>query len=476
MQRGSIIVTILILMMFFGTLVLGLLTVTRANLVRARGRLMLLQAQYSAESGADAAIAQLNSGDDTYAGAASAVTVLNNGQYRSTFTTSVTTGTDAKQRIIISSGKVYSPASATTAQYSRKIRITAERTSTTTAASMTSRNIIEVGSGVKNIVAKDVYVNGFIIMDKNVNNLIAEKITVAGKNTSAGNCSIGGSGNLIKPASFSNPLQTKTILNLSYNNCVSPPGNTSNANFTVSVNQSTISTLQSMYIPWGQYMGSSYTSAGSCSSWTSGGATRNIPSVSGSKATHYPDSSSNVSASCGTNGNLDLGTNTYNINDNVHVRANLCATSACEPTFNNPTATVRYVFIEGTINFDSIKTPDTSGPIVFIAYGSDPASKAGSCPYGGAIYLGKGGSNNTYAPHVYLLAMNGICLDGTKFGSGSQPSSKGIPAPALGGIAGKNIYVATNSGSPWDLALDPTFPTDQIPLDLSWRQSSYERL
>ncbi len=475
-QQGSIIVTILILTVFFSTLVLSLLVVTQANLVRSRGRILLLQAQYSAESGVDAAIAELNSGNTTYAGAGSEITVLNNNQYRATFTTSVSSGSTTKERVILAEGKVYSPSSSATARYTRTIRVIAERTSTTTAASLLSRNIVEIGSGVKNIVAKDTYVNGFIKMDKNTTNLIAEHITVGGREVSANNCSIAGSGNLVKPTSFSDPSQTKTVLNLAYNNCISPPGNTSNSDFTVNSNQSTISTVQSMYIPWDQYLDASYTDAGSCSDWTSGTSPHAIPSTTGSKKTHYPDSSDNTSALCGAGGDINLGSGTYTINDSVHLRANLCSASACEPTFDNPTSDVKYVFVEGTINFGSLNSPVGSGPIVFIAYGADPGSKTGVCPHGGAIYIGKDG--NTYAPNIYLLAMNGICLDKTKFSQASQPSTQpnGLPTPALGGIGGKNIYVATNPGSPWDLALDPGFPVDQIPIDLSWRQSRYERL
>ena len=475
-QQGSIIVTILILTVFFSMLVLGLLVVTQANLTRSRDRILLLQAQYSAESGVDATIAKLNAGDTTYAGTGTEVTVLNNSQYRATFTTSVVTGTSSKERIITAEGQVYSPAAATTARYVRKIRVTAERSSTTTASSLLSRNIVEVGSGVKNIVTKDAYVNGYIKMDKNTTNLIAENVTVAGRQVGAGNCSIGGSGNLLKPSSFSDPTQTKTNLLLAYNNCITPPGNTSNSNFNVLANQSTISTVQSTYIPWDQYLDSSYTNAGSCSDCNSGSSPVNIPSITGSKKTHYPDSGSNISSSCGTNGDLSLGSTTYNISDSVHIRANLCQASECQPTFNNPTSSVVYVFVEGTINFGSLNTTVGSGPIVFIAYGADPASKTSSCPLGGSIYLG--GDSNTYAPSVYLLAMNGICLDKTKFSNSGLPSTQtnGLPTPALGGIGGKNIYVATNPGSPWDLALDPNFPLAQIPIDLSWRQASYERL
>jgi hypothetical protein len=452
-------------MIFLTTILLGATTLASANLSRARSRIMLLQAQYAAESGADNAIAMLNSGNTTYTGTTSDVELLNAGQYKATFSVSVAAGSTDKERIITATGKVYSPAGASSPTHTRKIRVIAQRTSTTTASSIMSRNIMAVDSGVKNIIGRDIYVNGFITMAKNTTNLIGENITVAGKNTGATNCSIGGTGNLVKPTTFTNPGQTKTVLNLAYNNCISPPGNTSNADFTVNVNQTNISQIQSMYIPWSQYLDSSYqNSPTGCTDWTTGGTTRQIPSTGNTKKTHYPDSSGGIATTCGTSGNIDLGSNTFVINDNVHLRANLCATSACDPTFNNPTAEVKYVFVEGTINFDGLHTAASSGPIVFITYGTDPAAFSGVCPYGGSIYLGKNGT--TSAPAIYLLATNGICLDKTKFGVD----------PALGGVGGKNIYVATNSGTPFDLKMDPNFPVAAIPIDLAWREVYYQRL
>jgi len=463
-QQGSVIVAILITMIFLSTLVLSLIVLANADLARARGRILLLQAQYAAESGADAAIAYFNNGNEAYAGTSSDVTVLDSTQYKAKYSLVVTAGSSGKEKIITAVGKVYAPSTATTPSYTRTLRITAQRTSSTTSSSIVSRNIIDLASGVKNVTAKDIYLNGYINLEKNTNNLIAENITVAGKNTGATNCSIGGSGNLVKPTTFTTPGQTKTKITVAYNNCVSPPGNTSNANFDVLANQTNISTVQSMYIPWSQFMDNTYTNAGNCNDWTTGGATRNIPGNSATKATHYPDSSSNIISSCGTSGNINLGSNRYNINQNAHVRANLCSASACTPTFFNPDPTLKYVFVEGTINFGSVQSVSGSGPIAFIAYGTDPAAMAGACPYGGSIYLGNSG--NTSAPAIYFLATNGICLDKTKFGSD----------PALGGLGGKNIYIATNSGTPFDLALDTAFPTAQIPIDLSWRAARYQRL
>lgn len=463
-QQGMILVSMISILVFLGVIMVGIFSLASANLNRSKGRILSLEAQYAAESGADAAVAVLNSGNDTYTGSATPVSVLTAGTFKASYTVSVANGSTGKERVITAVGKVYSPKTATTPTATRTLRVVTQRSSVSTASSVVSRNILALDSGIKNLYARDIYVNGFIQMAKNTTNLVAENITVAGKNTGATNCSISGTGNLVKPSSFSNPGQTKTNITTAYNNCISPPGNSSNTNFNVLANQNNISTLQSTYIPWSQYMDSTYqNSPGGCNDWTTGASPRTIPSTGNTKKTHYPDSNSNVSTSCGTSGDLSLGSSQYNISDNVHIRANLCTATACSPTFNNPDSTPKYIFVEGTVNFDHVTTTSTSGPIVIITYGTDPSSKTGSCPYGGSIYLGNG---STSAPALYLLATNGICLDKSKFSS----------SPALGGVGGKNIYIATNPGSPWDLKLDPNFPVSSIPLDLSWRVVYYQRL
>ncbi len=464
-ERGMILVAVLTIMIFLSMIMVGVFSLTGSNLNRSRGRVMLLEAQYAAESGADAAVAILNSGNDTYTGTTSEVSVLDASTYKATYTVTVTTGTNPKERILTAVGRIYTPKTASSANFSRTIRVTAQRSSTSTASSILSRNILAIDSGVKTINAKDLYVNGYITMAKNTTNLVAENITVAGRNTGASNCSIGGSGNLVKPSSFVTAGQTKTNIIMAYNNCISPPANTSNSSFNVQANQGNISTVQSTYLPWNQFMDSSYLSSSTgCGDWSNGASPRTIPRAGATKQTHYPDSGSNTSSSCGTNGDLSLGSSQYNITDNVHIRANLCAATACSPTFYNPSASVKYIFVEGKINFDSLQTASGSGPIVFVVYGSDPASKTSVCPYGGAAYLGNGG--NTSAPAAYMLAMNGVCLDQTKFSSN----------PALGGLGGKNIYIATNPGTPFDLKIDPSFPVSQIPVDLTWRSVRYQRL
>jgi hypothetical protein len=467
-QRGSIIVSILIVSMFLFMVMTSLIILANSNLTRAKDRVLLLEAQYAAESGADAAISLLNADAlATYTGTgATEVQVMSNAQYKAVYTSTVTTGATNNQRIIQATGKVYRKNKLSVPHVTRRIKVTTERTSGSVVVSgMLSRNIIDVESGVKNIYGKDIFVNGYINMNKNTTNLIAENITVAGKNTGASNCSIGGSGNLLKPTTFLTPGQTKTKIRLGYNNCISPPGNSNNSNFDVQANQGGLGKVQSTYIPWATYMDATYTNAfNGCTDWTAGTSPRTIPSAGHTKMTHYPDSATNISASCGTSGDLNLGSAQYNITDHVHIRANLCAASGCSPTFYNPTATAKYIFVEGTINLNGITSAPGSGPIILVSYGADPASKASICPLGGAIYLGNSGTVN--APDVYFLAVNGLCMDKTKFSA----------SPGFGGLSGKNIYISTNPGSPFDLALDTAFPLDQVPIDLAWHATLYQRL
>jgi hypothetical protein len=467
-ESGMMLAAILMISIFLSVLAFAIINFSTVNLSRARSRVLLLQAQYASESGADATLAILNSGNSSYSGTASDVQLLDNSPYyKATYSITVTSGSTDKQKYITSTGKIYVPSNAATPKYTRKIEIYSERSTTSFSSSAVSRNILYIESGVKNLNAKDLTINGFIQMNKNTTNLIAENIVIGGKNTGAGNCSIGGSGNLVKPTSFTTAGQTKTNITMAYNNCISPPGNSSNSDFSVSANQAGISQVQSTFIPWSQYMDNTYqNSPGGCSDWTSGTFPRDIPSTGNTKKTHYPNSSSGIdtSGTCGTAGNLNLSTGQYNIKDNVHIRANLCGTAGCTPTFNNPDSTLKWVFVEGTINFNSLNTTAGSGPIVFVAYGADPAGLSATCPYGGSAYLGNSG--NTSAPKIYILALNGICLDKTKFSS----------ANALGGLSGKNIYISTNPGTPFDLGLDPAFPTSQIPVDLSWKSVRYRRL
>lgn len=465
-QTGSIIVSLLIILVVLSGLVYGIMNVANATIARSRQRVFALQAQYAAESGADAAIAKLNE-NAAFTGL-SETELLDGQRYRVSFEVNVQPGATARERFIYSTGNIYVPSTETTPTYQRTIEVTAQQSTTTQSNSLLSRNIIYLQSGVKSVTARDIYANGYIDLEKNTTDLIAERITVADRNTSSGNCSIDGRGNLIKPSSFSDPSQTRTIIRTSYNNCLTPPGNNEDVNFEVYANQSNIPKVQSTFIPWSFIMSSGYEAApGGCSDWTSGSNPRRIPSTGNDKRTHYPDADAGVDTSCGTDGNIDLGTNEYVITDHVHIRADLCSDSACQPIFTNPDSgedSLKFIFVEGWINFDRLTTTPGSGPLVFVSYGSDPIDNASRCPLGGSIFLGNNG--NTSAPSVFFLAANGVCLDRTRFGT----------TPALGGISGKNIYIATNPGTPFDLGLDPTFPIEEIPVDVAWRAVRFRNM
>lgn len=466
-ETGSIIVSLLIIIIILAGFVYGLLSFANASIVRSRQRVSALQSQYAAESGADMAISKLND-DSTYAGTGGEVTLLDSERYKATFEATVLPGDDDKQRYIEATGYIYMPADASTASFTHEIEVTAEQSAATTSNAMLSRNIISLSGGVKSVTATDVFVNGYVELDKNDTNLIAETITVADRDTGPDNCSIGGRGNLSKPDSFSDPDQTKTKIHTAYNNCISPPGNSNTTDFDVMANQNDIEKVQSTFIPWSYIIDDTYgASPTGCAEWTTGDAIRDIPESGNEKLTHYPDTDSGISSGCGNDGDLDLGNNQYNIHDHVHVRANFCEATGCTPTFHNPdtgTSGLKFIFVEGWINFERMTTTPDSGPIVFVSLGSDPEEKLDRCPLGASIFLGNNG--DTVAPAAFLLANNGVCLDRTRFGD----------EPALGGLSGKNIYVGTNPGTPFDLKLDPAFPTEEIPIDLAWRAIRYREL
>ena len=133
---------------------------------------------------------------------------------------------------------------------------------------------------------------------------------------------------------------------------------------------------------------------------------------------------------------------------------------------------MKFIFVEGVISFNNVTTLSGSGPIAFIAYAADPPqsnSEQSSCPLGQAVRLGQNGSNVTNAPAAYFVAVNGgLCIDKTKFPDATTKS--------LGGVSGKNLYVASSPGQNFDLRFDPLFPSGDIPVNLSWKATQYRRL
>lgn len=492
-ESGSILVSILVIMIFLTMTVMSLAVVSQTNLTRAAQRIYLLQAQYAAESGADVVVAYLNSSAGSYADSGTEKELFTYASnYRATYqATIVDDPSDANKKTVQSIGRVYQPATATTPRHTYKLNVRLERSSMASTSSIVSRNSVEIASSVKAVIAQTLFVNEYVRANKNTSEVEINDLTIAGKYPDGNNCSLSGTGNLLRSPDL--PAGTKAKLRMAHHNCMdTPPGDTSNADFDIIANDSTIQKIASIYIPWGYKMnnsggGGNYTN-GSCTDWSAAAPT--IPSSGNARKTHYPDSGAGTvpASQCGGAGtapaDLNLGTKTYTIKDHVHIRANLCKATACKPTFVNPDAgTTKFIFVEGVINFENVYVsngvsyPNTGtaptvspGNIVFISYStSQNLQDSKQCPSNSAaIRIGKDGSNSIFAPNAYFIATNGmLCIDQTKFTTGVR---------SLGGISGKDIYISSNSGASFELTFNPEFPLDSVPLDLSWRASNVKRV
>jgi hypothetical protein len=474
-------VSIMIIMIFLTMTVMSLAVISQSNITRGHQRIYQLQAQYAAESGADAVVAYLNSTAGAYPTSGTETDLFTFGTtYRATYTPTVTNHpTDNNKKSVLSEGRIYQPANASTPRFTYKLNVSIERSSISFTSSIVSRNSVEVASSVKAVIAKSLFVNEYVRANKNTTDVQIDDLTIAGRYPDGGNCSLSGSGNLVKRADM--PVGQKALLRMAHSNCMdNPPGNTSNADFDITANDTTLEKIASIYIPWsykmnnndslGEYMN------GACSDWAA--TTPTIPSSGNDRETHYPDSGSGLAAAsaCGGSGSapadLNLGTKTYTINDHVHIRAHLCKATSCTPTFINPdAANPKFIFVEGVINFERATVSSSSpGDIIFISYStSQNISASKQCPSNSAaIRLGKDGSNSMVAPNAYFIATNGmLCVDQTKFDSGTE---------SLGGVSGKDIYISSNSGATFELSFNPEFPLSSIPLDLSWRAANVKRV
>lgn len=481
-QSGSIIVSIMVMMIFLTMTVMSLAVVSQSNMTRANQRIYLLQAQYAAESGADTVVAYLNSSTGAYADSGVEKELLPTGftpTHRATYQATVADTGNANKKVVSSIGRVYRPATATTPKFTYTLSVTLERSSMAYTASIVSRNSVEIASSVKAVVAKSLFVNEYVRANKNTNDIVIDDLTIAGKYPDGGNCSLSGTGNLVRNNNL--PVGTKAKLRMAHNNCMdATPGNTSNADFDVTANDTSLQKIASIYIPWSYKMnnddgGGDYMS-GSCSDWSASSPT--IPSTGNARKTHYPDSGSGTIAAslCAGSGSspadINLGNKTITLNDHAHIRAHLCKAYTCTPKFINPDATKpKFVFVEGVINFENVTADSTSpGDIIFISYATSQTIAASKqCPSdSAAIRLGKDGSNSLIAPKAYFIATNGmLCVDQTKFDTGVK---------SIGGISGKDIYLSSVSGTTFELTFNPEFPLSSIPLDLSWGATDVKRV
>lgn len=458
-QDGMILPVLIIITAFLTTVVFSLLTISSTNLKVSRINFYKIAARYAAESGADEAIAMLNaagvnSQNATYGGTSGDKLLLINNtsgsNYKIVYNTTVEEGVTSSQRIIKSTGKLFSPASRTQPNIKSTIEVTANLKGQRSAASMMSTGIIQVSSNVE-ITGKDVLVNEYVELTHPNAKIRMNGLQIAGYKAGGGQpCSVGPNGQILLPATGG------TQMTLARKNCAK----TTQSGVSVTENSSTVSKIGSLEIPWQAYMDSSYTDQGNCTSLVNGGTVNKG---------HYPNAGSGasgeVATNCGTNGTLALGSKSYTITDHVHIRANLCSqTNVCSPTFTNTSGSLKFIFVEGSINFYDVKV-NTGSPIVFVSYSNGVCCNTKTNPKQlGAVYFNGTAANSTAnAPNAYFLAPKGDIYVAAKVQS-------------LGGIGGKNIYISTTGGSSHGMPINPSFPFGDIPVDIAWYAARYRQI
>jgi Tfp pilus assembly protein PilX len=162
-QRGFILLTVMTTTIFVMMIGVASLELISSNLRTARAERYLISAQFAADAGLDDAIHHLNQ-DGTWTGSGSEQTLYSSSEYRTTYQTTVTSGSNEFQKFISVEAKAYTPASASSARYTRKY--------VTEMRGVASGNY-SVVSGVggltmtnsSKILGGQVYVNGQLSMD-----------------------------------------------------------------------------------------------------------------------------------------------------------------------------------------------------------------------------------------------------------------------------------------------------------------------
>ena len=165
-QDAFILASLLISVSLITTMGIIILQLVLTNFQVAAKDVYRLDAQLASDAGLDSAIVELNQ-DNSWTGSGGEVDLItsSDGSYRSTYETTVVDGGATGEKTVISTGRVYTPASASTPSVMRRYEIEIEGL---TPASGTFSLVTGVGGLImKNnskIVAGDVFVNGEIEM------------------------------------------------------------------------------------------------------------------------------------------------------------------------------------------------------------------------------------------------------------------------------------------------------------------------
>lgn len=162
-ENGWFLVSVLVMTMF-----LTIVGVAIASLVAEEYQHSTLEqytqnASLAAEAGIEQSVVQLNT-NNTFAGYSSPQVYFNNTtQGYATFTTTITTSSDGKGKIIVSTANVYHSSSSTTPAATRSVKVTVVGTSSSGYSVLTGPGGLILG-GSANITNSNVYVSGTISM------------------------------------------------------------------------------------------------------------------------------------------------------------------------------------------------------------------------------------------------------------------------------------------------------------------------
>jgi hypothetical protein len=163
---GFIVGSLLVVITIVSMLLVSVISTTIANYQSALGEQARMNAQFSADSGLDVGIHELNM-DSDWSGTAAEVTLLN-ADIRTTYEVVVTDGAVDSRKIIRSTGRTYSPAAETTPKATRIYEIEVEAVTTGTGPSSV---VTGVGGLILNnnsrITGGDVVVNGSVTVSNN---------------------------------------------------------------------------------------------------------------------------------------------------------------------------------------------------------------------------------------------------------------------------------------------------------------------
>lgn len=340
-ERGVILLGALIITLFFMIVGASVAQLAAAQYAASKRTMRGLAALSVAEAGAEKFMLEVNK-DRTYAGSGGAVEFFNNAtQGRATYETSVSNGAFVNEKVVISTGKVYFPATSTK-PIIRKVRLTIRGTKDFDYALQSGTGPIYL-YGSTNFVAT-VYSNSILALQDNAVSISGTFYVVGDDGTTGYRkpCSIFGSNARISGTIIANKFV-----------CVSPE-----AGSTVIENKTPPLTAQSLpTVPPDALDG--VTTNTLCTAITT--------SPYQLKSTHYPDSATTYLPSC----QVALKKNTnYTLMGNSHIRGDLVLDGNIL-SLSESVTTDTYVIVEGKIiiggNGAAIATNSAGKRITFVS-------------------------------------------------------------------------------------------------------------